>query len=158
MVACAGSPAERAPPQVADLPGPSGGSEQNVPAEPAPAPSAGLITDEECFARGGSVETEQTYANEGRRDPSITPTPYRVCRVPSPENGHECRGEEECGRGRCYCTGELSGPDPRRRAPHIQALDGTPAVGICSDEHLPSGWWFCLVRDGRVMLSGIIID
>ena len=126
-----------------------------VPAAPS---DAGFITDEECLARGGSIETEQTYADDGRRDPDVPLVPFRICRIPSPENGRECRGDAECGSGRCFCAGDLAGPDVARRRSDLTDRDGSPAVGVCSDEHLPPGSWFCLVEDGRAVLSGIIID
>lgn len=126
-------------------------------AAPVPDPVLALITDEECVARGGTVVTEETYRHLDRRDPDGPRTPFRVCRIPSPENGKACTGKVDCGQGRCYCTGPLSRPDPQR-VPDLLALDGTAGEGRCSDEPVESGAWRCLVVDGKVELQGLIVD
>jgi hypothetical protein len=118
---------------------------------------SGMITDEECVKRGGQIVTDETYAHLRRGDPHAPVTPFKVCHFPSPKNDASCRGDAECGTGRCFCTGALARPDPMTD-PKLRALDGTPATGQCSDQPLPSGSWFCLVHDGKVMLHGIIVD
>ena len=42
--------------------------------------------------------------------------------------------------------------------PEMQKLDGTPIVGRCSDDGFEQGRWYCLVRDGKANLNGIIVD
>ena len=123
----------------------------------APDAGTGLITDEACLAKGGQIVTEKTYANVERRRPDVPVTPFRVCRVPSSANGKSCRGESDCDRGRCFCSGPLGRPDPEND-PALVKLDRTPATGICSDGPIPSGSWFCLVEGGLVHLDGIIVD
>ena len=117
-----------------------------------------MLTDEQCVARGGHIETEQTDADlRGERSPDEPVTPFRICRIPSPRNGASCRGDADCAGGRCFCTGALSRPDPEDD-PALRALDGTATTGRCSDKPLPDGSWFCLVEGGTVHLNGIIID
>jgi hypothetical protein len=118
----------------------------------------GLISDEECRARGGEIVTEQTYAHLRRAGaPGGPVTPFRVCRIPSANNDAACRGDADCAGGRCFCTGALARPDPSND-PALRALDGTAATGRCSDRPLPDGAWFCLVEAGTVHLAGIIVD
>jgi hypothetical protein len=117
-----------------------------------------LITDEECLASGGEIVTEHTYAD--LRHASETPIePFKICHHPSPKNGAPCRDSDECAGGSCYCTGELSGPDPADRAGGaLLARDGTPGLGVCADRPIPSGSWYCLVVHGAVHLHGVIVD
>ncbi len=127
-----------------------------------PAPQAvhrpALITDDDCLARGGAIVTEETYAYLRRaRAPSEPIAPFRICRIPSPKNGADCRADGDCAGGRCFCTGALARPDPEND-PALRALDGTAATGRCSDQPLPDGSWFCLVEGGMVHLAGIIVD
>ncbi|APR81151.1 Hypothetical protein A7982_06498 [Minicystis rosea] len=125
-------------------------------------PEAGapeMITDDECRARGGKVVTEKTYEHLNRRPrrPGEVVRPFRVCRIPSPENGKACRDKRDCGQGWCMCTGDLARPNPMLD-PSLQKRDGEPATGVCSDAPLPSGMWWCLVGEGKAQLHGIIID
>jgi hypothetical protein len=121
-------------------------------------PDGAMITDDQCTARGGKIVTEQTYAHlSARRDPNAPVRPFRICHIPSPKNGAVCRDETDCAGGRCFCTGALARPDPQSD-PKLRALDGTQATGQCSDEPVPSGSWYCLVGNGKVQLSGIIVD
>ncbi|MBV8758511.1 MAG: hypothetical protein JO257_14595 [Deltaproteobacteria bacterium] len=127
-----------------------------------PAPKAagtpGMITDDECFARGGSIVTEETYAHLRRaRGPDEPVTPFRICHIPSPKNGASCRGRADCDGGFCRCAGALGRPDPDND-PALRAFDHTHGTGRCSDEALPDGSWFCLVEGGIIELNGIIID
>lgn len=124
---------------------------------PAAVPTS--ITDAECLARGGRVETEQTEAWLRRRPsaPGEVVQPYRVCRIPAPENGHACSSSAACGLGRCRCEGELARPNPASD-PALRDRDGAPGTGACSDAPLESGTWWCLVEDGKIVLHGIIID
>lgn len=140
---------------------PSEATRADAPSQP-PQPVAAVpesITDEECLARGGRIETEQTEARLRRRPPrpGEVVRPYRVCRVPSAENGRACSSSVGCGLGRCRCEGELARPDPAND-PELQRRDGTRGTGVCSDAPLESGTWWCLVEDGKVVLHGIIID
>lgn len=120
--------------------------------------ATGLITDEECLARGGTIETELTYEHLRRREPRAPMQPFRICRIPSPRNGDDCRDDADCAGGRCFCTGDLGGPNVASRRPELLTRDGQAAVGRCSDARLQSGSWFCLVDEGRVVIHGIIID
>lgn len=124
-----------------------------------PAGTASQITDQECLVHGGRIATEQDEAYLRRRPPrpGELARPYRVCRIPAPENGRTCASSGECGLGRCRCEGELARPDPAND-PALRALDGTAAAGRCSDTALPSGCWWCLVEDGRVVLHGVVFD
>jgi hypothetical protein len=115
-----------------------------------------MISDDQCIARGGHIETEQTYAHLGRRHDRPA-RPFRTCRIPSPKNGATCGDDDDCAGGRCFCTGALDRPDPADDSA-LLPLDGTVATGRCSDQPLPSGSWYCLVRRDHVMLHGIIID
>lgn len=128
------------------------------PPAPQPAPQPALITDAECLAKGGRVITEQTYAHlDRRRHDDEARTPFRICKVPSPQNGASCRGDADCEGGRCFCDGALSRPDPQND-PALLALDDQPTTGRCSDEPVASGSWWCLVVDGKANLHGIIVD
>lgn len=150
LFACLSRPAD-APPAA---PAPAA-----APAPPAPAAEPATITDAECVARGGHVETEDDnpYAGLGR-DPDAPAVHYRICRIPSPANGRACRSEADCQGGRCRCTGALSGPLPNDDRPEIEALNGAPMTGVCSDEGFMPGRWYCLVTDGKANLNGIIVD
>jgi hypothetical protein len=147
LLACASHPgAPAASPPIAAAP-----SDPPVP--------PGMISDETCIARGGHIETEadNPYARDGR-DPDAPVAPYRICRIPSPANGHSCRDDADCQGGMCRCTGVLSGPLPNDPRPEIQALHGQPTTGECSDDGFMPGRWYCLVGDGKANLNGIIVD
>lgn len=122
-----------------------------------PPPPTGLITDEECAARGGHVETQDTYAYLDRRRRDEPRTPFRVCRVPSPQNGQACSDESGCAGGRCWCVGALSRPNPQDD-PTLVVLDGVAGLGRCDDRPIESGVWRCLVGGGVIHLHGIIVD
>jgi hypothetical protein len=154
VLAACSSPTPRTQPRLA-----TGGSGSVGSAGSAGSAAAvsGLITDDECRARGGTVVTEETYAHLRRANPDAPVTPFRVCRIPSAKNGAACQGDGDCAGGRCFCTGALARPDPEND-PALRQLDHTPATGRCSDEALPDGSWFCLVEGGTVRLNGIIVD
>jgi len=134
---------------------------------PAPAPvhvdagvdaglAPGMITDDDCFARGGHIDTEQTYAHL-RRARTGPIAPFRICRIPNPADGKTCSGDNDCNGARCMCQGALARPDPDND-PALRKLDGTAGTGVCSEQALPDGSWFCMVEDGKIHLNGIIID
>jgi hypothetical protein len=153
LVACSPSAASPTP-----APAPAPVPSASAPPVPSPAPPPALLTDDECIAKGGRVITEQTYAYLDRRhDPDRKPAPFRVCRIPSPKNGHACAGEADCDGGRCFCTGEFSRPDPEND-PALLARDGQAGTGRCSDEPVESGAWWCLVEGGKVHVQGFIVD
>jgi hypothetical protein len=119
-----------------------------------------MITDEQCLARGGQLVAVPKHASPRGRpglDDEGGGDAQTICRYPSPKNGAKCRGDGDCAGGFCLCTGALDRPNPQDD-PKLKALDGTPATGACSDGRLPKGKWFCVVKDGKVELHGIIID
>ncbi len=118
-----------------------------------------LITEDECRRRGGQVMTEQTYAHLRRRHrPGSESTHhFSICHYPAKENGQSCGNDSDCGGGHCFCTGKLDRPNPGDD-PELRVLEGKPAKGICSDEPIPDGEWRCLIKNGKIELSGIIID
>jgi hypothetical protein len=81
---------------------------------------------------------------------------WRVCRK-NVKDGQACRDEKDCGDGRCFCTGALSGPNPGSN-PKLRHLYRKPAVGTCNGGPISSGEWRCLVIDGKAELYGIIVD
>jgi hypothetical protein len=145
----------------------SGSATESASADPAAGAGAdavgaaapAMISDEECVARGGKIVTESTYAHLRRHaDPDVPPTPFSICHFPSPKNGLACGDERDCSGGHCFCTGELSGPDVLRRHPALESLDGTAGAGVCSDEPVASGAWFCMVSGGKIRFHGLIVD
>lgn len=120
-------------------------------------PIFGLRRDA-CVAQGGVYYDERALSNRCRGPDPAAPSPTPRCWMPSTLNGSACRDAADCGSGRCFCTGELDGPDVLRRHPEFEARDGTPAVGRCSDLIIEPGAWFCLVEGGRARLRGIIVD
>jgi hypothetical protein len=124
----------------------------------APPKQTGMITDDECVRRGGLVHTYSPTTSYRDVDPDTDPVrEVRVCTYSHQKNGQRCRNDSDCTGGRCRCTGALSGPHSTRHDA-LRNLDGKPAWGVCSDSQLMSGVWYCLVRDGKIRLSGIIID
>jgi hypothetical protein len=109
-----------------------------------------MVTDAECVRGGGKVFTYQAY---GRNEELHT---FSVCRR-GDKDGKACRGDADCGDGRCYCTGPLDRPNPFDD-PKLRALDGKPAAGRCEYGPINAGQWRCLVKGGKATLHGIIVD
>lgn len=127
--------------------------------ELAPPSELVALTDEQCVASGGRVWTEKDAARLDKRlrQGGEPLQPFRVCRYPAPENGRSCTDSDACGAGRCRCTDGLAGPNPHAD-PRLAPLDQTSGAGVCSDEPLPTGDWYCLVEGGLIQLRGLILD
>jgi hypothetical protein len=61
-----------------------------------------------------------------------------------PTHGQTCTDTDQCGDGRCYCSAPI-GPG------------GGPATGFCYTGRVQTNVWWCLVEDGRVLQTGVIV-
>ena len=110
------------------------------------------------MAQGGVIRVPEPRASHGDPSESLDSPRVSICYRAPPSLGKACRGAADCERARCMCTGDLAGPLRNNLDAKLKARDGKPAVGRCEDDSLIPGKWFCMVKDGKANLRGIIID